>query len=101
VYDRLQIKTKDWKKTPMPITRAKLVAEIAKQLNNFLRVSVFCVFLSQIVLTHYQIVEKEKIKSPDAAWTAGRGFIDINRLLLVRLDHVSKGSRQPYFSLLC
>lgn len=78
-----QIKTRDWRKTPRPITRAKLATEIAKTTRKFIDIM-------------------EDKPQTDHRWRVGNGAnrININDLVLVRLERVSKASWQPHFRLL-
>ncbi|KAF9644044.1 hypothetical protein BDM02DRAFT_3103514, partial [Thelephora ganbajun] len=75
-----QIKTKDWRREPKPITKAKLANEVAKKVQNFIQDNI-----------------NELITPGSERWKVGPGFIEAKDLVLVRLVHVSKGSWQAEF----
>jgi len=75
-----QIKTNDWRKTRRPITRAKLATDISKSLALFV-----------------QEMENEPVDPQNEKWRFGPGYITIDQITLVALEHVSKGSWQPHF----
>lgn len=78
-----QIKTRDWRKAPRPISRGKLATEIAKATRKFIDVM-------------------QNKPQTDYYWRVGDGAnqIGINDLVLVRLERVSRASWQPHFRLL-
>lgn len=80
-----QIPTKDFRNPPRPITRAKLVKNVAKCLERFFNF----VATSQI---------REHI---DQRWKIGnhQGGIKLEDLILVSIHHVSMGSWQPHLRL--
>ncbi|KAN0129303.1 hypothetical protein V8E53_012884 [Lactarius tabidus] len=73
-----QIPTRDFRNPPMSITRSKLAKNVAKSVARF-------------IAEHKGRQMEEGI---DLAWLVGPGKIDVFDLVLVRLDHVSKGSWQ-------
>ncbi|KAF9644047.1 hypothetical protein BDM02DRAFT_1236542 [Thelephora ganbajun] len=78
-----KIRLNDWKKAPQRIKLEKLATEVAKCLERF-------------ILVHAN-------KHPDREyldWRVGPEFIGIDRLVLVALDNVSRGSWQPRVGLL-
>jgi len=79
-----QIPTRDFRNPPGPITRAKLAKNVAKSVGRF-------------IAEHKGRPMEE---DGDAAWIVGGGHIDVFDLVLVRLDHVSKGSWQAQLQLL-
>lgn len=78
-----QIPTRDFRNPPGPITRAKLAKNVAKSVARF-------------VSEHKGRPMEE---DGDPAWLVGAGKIDVFDLVLVRLDHVSKGSWQAQLQL--
>lgn len=80
-----QIPTRDFRNPPGPITRAKLAKNVAKSVLRFIQ-------------EHKDRVMEE---DGDVAWKVGGSrAIELNDLVLVRLDHVSKGSWQAQLQLL-
>jgi hypothetical protein len=79
-----QIPTRDFRNPPGPITRAKLAKNVAKSVARF-------------ILEH-KGRPMEEDGSP--AWAVGPNKIDVFDLVLVRLDHVSKGSWQAQLQLM-
>ncbi|KAH9967288.1 hypothetical protein BC827DRAFT_580770 [Russula dissimulans] len=79
-----QIPTRDFRNPPGPITRAKLAKNVAKSVSRF-------------IAEHKGRPMEE---DGDPAWAVGPGAIDVFDLVLVRLDHVSKGSWQAQLQLL-
>jgi len=78
-----QIPTKDFRSPPGPITKAKLAKNIARTVERFIK-------------------EKEKqVLDPDEddSWRVGTGHIGVDDLVLVGLQHVSKGSWQAHLRL--
>lgn len=78
-----QIPTKDFRSPPCPITRSKLAKNIARTVERFI---------------------KEKARAAmdtdeDPGWKVGPGHITIDDLVLVGLQHVSKGSWQCHLRL--
>jgi len=79
-----QIPTRDFRNPPGPITRAKLAKNVAKSVARF--------------ITEHKGRQMEE--DGDPAWAVGPHNIDVFDLVLVRLDHVSKGSWQAHLQLL-
>ncbi|KAI0060977.1 hypothetical protein BV25DRAFT_818109 [Artomyces pyxidatus] len=78
-----QIPTRDFRNPPGPITRGKLAKNVAKSVMRF--------------ITHKNRPMEE---DGDSAWkVGGPGNIELYDLVLVRLDHVSKGSWQAQLQL--
>jgi len=78
-----QIPTRDFRNPPGPITRAKLAKNVAKSVARF--------------ITEHKGRQMEE--DGDPAWAVGPLKIDTFDLVLVRLDHVSKGSWQAQLQL--
>jgi hypothetical protein len=80
-----QIPTRDFRNPPGPITRAKLAKNVAKSVARF-------------IAEHKGRPMEE---DGDPIWSVGPGSqkIDVFDLVLVRLDHVSKGSWQAQLQL--
>ncbi|KAI9440536.1 hypothetical protein H4582DRAFT_1473697 [Lactarius indigo] len=78
-----QIPTRDFRNPPGPITRAKLAKNVAKSVARFIQ----------------EHKGRQMEEDGDAAWLVGPGKIDVFDLVLVRLDHVSKGSWQAQLQL--
>jgi len=76
-----QMRTKDWRRKPSPITKAKLATEVAKKVDRFL---------------------KDMHHNPrNSHWTpSSPGPVDVSRLALVALEHVSMASWQPHLRLI-
>jgi len=76
-----QMRTKDWRRKPSPITKSKLATEVAKKVDRFL---------------------KDMRHNPrNAQWSPpSLGPVDISRLALVALEHVSMASWQPHLRLI-
>ncbi|KAH9993734.1 hypothetical protein BJV74DRAFT_366639 [Russula compacta] len=79
-----QIPTRDFRNPPGPITRAKLAKNVAKSVSRF-------------IVEHKG---RQMEEDGDPAWVVGPGKIDVYDLVLVRLDHVSKGSWQAQLQLI-
>jgi len=79
-----QIPTRDFRNPPGPITRGKLAKNVAKSVARF--------------ITEHK--DRPMEEDGDPAWAVGPGQIDVFDLVLVRLDHVSKGSWQAQLQLL-
>jgi len=75
-----QIKTKDWRREPKPITKAKLAFEVARKVRDFMQENI-----------------DEPVVPGTERWKVGPGFIEVKDLVLVRMVHVSKGSWQAEF----
>jgi len=73
-----QIPTRDFRNPSGPITRSKLAKNVAKAVARF--------------ITEHQGRPMEEDGEP--IWAVGDGKIEVTDLVLVRLDHVSKGSWQ-------
>jgi len=78
-----QIPTRDFRNPPGPITRGKLAKNVAKSVARF-------------IAEHKGRPMEE---DGDPAWVVGPGAIDVFDLVLVRLDHVSKGCWQAQLQL--
>lgn len=74
-----QISTLGWTKDRVPITRSKLVYEIAKKLDQYLK----------------SMAGHPMKKSVDQRWKIGEGSMRLENMWLVHLVSVSKGSFQP------
>ncbi|KAF9649579.1 hypothetical protein BDM02DRAFT_3186208 [Thelephora ganbajun] len=74
-----QIAVRNWKKESAPITRSKLTYEIAK------RVKRYTDALATIPIN----------PSTNARWTIGQGYMKFEKMYLVSVAWVSKGSLQP------
>ncbi|KAI0270123.1 hypothetical protein BGY98DRAFT_1011770 [Russula aff. rugulosa BPL654] len=79
-----QIPTRDFRNPPGPITRSKLSKNVAKCVARF--------------MNEHQGRPMEE--DGDPIWAVGSKKIDVTDLVLVRLDHVSKGSWQIQLQLL-
>ncbi|TFY76503.1 hypothetical protein EWM64_g7510 [Hericium alpestre] len=79
-----QIPTRDFRNPPGPITRAKLAKNVAKSVQRFIQ--------------DHEHRPMEEDGEPQ--WRVGRGRIDVFDIVLVRLEHVSKGSWQAQLQLL-
>jgi len=79
-----QIPTRDFRNPPGPITRSKLAKIVAKSVARF--------------IAEHQGRPMEEDGDPN--WAVGDHKIEVNDLVLMRLDHVSKGSWQPQLQLL-
>jgi len=76
-----QMRTKDWRRKPSPISKAKLATEVAKKVDRFLKD------------TGYNPRSPHWIPSSP-------GHVNIDRLALVALEHVSMASWQPHLRLI-
>ncbi|THH19433.1 hypothetical protein EW146_g1712 [Bondarzewia mesenterica] len=79
-----QIPTRDFRNPPGPITRAKLAKNVAKSVARFIQ----------------EHKDRPMEEDGDPAWKVGPRAIDLRHLILVRLDHVSKGSWQAQLQLM-
>ncbi|KAG2070214.1 hypothetical protein BDR04DRAFT_1231820 [Suillus decipiens] len=78
-----QLTTRDYRKTPGPITKAKLARNLATCIHKFI-----------------QRMETQRMKDDsDPKWRIGPRHIKFEDLILVSLDHVSQGSWQPQLQL--
>jgi hypothetical protein len=98
----LQIPTKDFRSPPCPITRSKLAKNIARTVERFIKV-LFPYGLSIVSrLSTFTLQEKSRAAmdpDEDPRWRVGPGHITIDDLVLVGLQHVSKGSWQCHLRL--
>ncbi|KAI0041056.1 hypothetical protein FA95DRAFT_1501953 [Auriscalpium vulgare] len=78
-----QIPTRDFRNPPGPITRAKLAKNVAKSVQRFIQ-------------EHKNRAMEEE---GEEEWMVGPQKIDLFDLVLIRLDHVSKGSWQAQLQL--
>ncbi|TDL23685.1 hypothetical protein BD410DRAFT_720956 [Rickenella mellea] len=78
-----QIPTRDFRNPPGPITRAKLAKNVAKSVDRF--------------INEHKDLQLER--GADPKWRVGPGYIDIDNLILVELQHVSMGSWQAHLRL--
>jgi len=76
-----QMRTKDWKRKPSPISKAKLATEVAKKVKRFL----------EDMRPNHRGSQGDPL-SPSR--------LDFDRLTLVALEHVSMGSWQPHLRLI-
>ena len=87
----------DWTRKRRPITRGKLAHEVARRLERYLRD--MDVRRIAVYSTLESLTDAPQGLIPDASvetrWTIGQGSTRIDRLFLVRLVSVSKGSFQP------
>ncbi|KAF9784640.1 hypothetical protein BJ322DRAFT_1021354 [Thelephora terrestris] len=74
-----QIAVKNWKKDPAPIPKSKLSYEVAKRVRQCLN----------------ELVAIPIDPSADPQWTIGKGFMTFEKMYLVSVSWVSKGSLQP------
>lgn len=74
-----QIALKDYRKDPSPIKKSKLAHVIAKNVHKYLN------SLATIAID----------PSVDPEWTVGQGFMELEKMYLVNVSWVSKGSIQP------
>jgi hypothetical protein len=79
-----QIPTRDFRNPPGPITRSKLAKNVSKSVARF--------------ITEHNNRPMEE--DGDLTWAVGPRKIEVTDLVLVRLDHVSKGSWQAHLQLL-
>jgi len=77
-----QMRTKDWKRKPSPITKAKLATEVAKKVNRFLEDN------------------RGRNHRGSQRDTLSPCHVDFDRLVLVALEHVSLASWQPHLRLI-
>jgi len=75
-----QIFTRHWNKDRDPITRSTLAYHVARKLEHY---------LGSMASSH------SINNSTDKRWEIGKGFMTLDNMFLVRLEHVSKGSYQP------
>ncbi|KLO19283.1 hypothetical protein SCHPADRAFT_818339 [Schizopora paradoxa] len=73
-----QIPTRDFRSPPGPITKSKLAKNVAKSVQRFIE----------------EHKDREMEPGSDTRWAVGPGKIDVDDLLLVRMEHVSMGSWQ-------
>ncbi|KAA1468803.1 hypothetical protein DENSPDRAFT_772093 [Dentipellis sp. KUC8613] len=78
-----QIPTRDFRNPPGPITRAKLAKNVAKSVKRFIE----------------EHQHRPMEEDGDPAWRVGRPNIDLFDLILIQLDHVSRGSWQAQLQL--
>lgn len=78
-----QMRTKDWKRKPSPITKAKLSTEVAKKVKRF---------LEDMRRTQRSLRGYQEEDSPC--------HVDFDNLVLVALEHVSLASWQPHLRLI-
>jgi len=85
-----QVKTQDCRKKPNPIRKFKLALEIAKTLERFVQ---------EMQDEQPEDEKQEDEKQAEPQWKVGPGRIQVDHLVLLSLDRVSKASWQPQFCL--
>ena len=96
-----QIPTRDFRNPPGPITRSKLAKNVAKSVGRFITVGAVSSHYDNCLTGPCQEHQDRPMEEDgDAAWLVGLRRIEVNDLVLVRLDHVSKGSWQAHLQLL-
>jgi hypothetical protein len=79
----------------------KLATEVAKCIERFIRVIYVSFSRIDRTLTREKEVQDTGQNNQETSnWRVGAGFIDTNRLVLVALDKVSRGSWQPRIGVL-
>lgn len=95
-----QIPTKDFRSPPLPITRSKLAKNVAKTVQRFIEVSSDGHVIYVVVLTlvfQSQEVKDRRMEDPRKhCWRVGNRAIGVDDLILLGLEHVSKGSWQAH-----
>ena len=96
LFTCFQIAVRNWKKPPAPIMRSKLAYEIAKHVNQYMNTS----SVSYRSLFRYSISNKGDQAIPmdsstDPQWKIGQGCMKLEKMYLVSVSWVSKGSVQP------
>jgi hypothetical protein len=95
------IPTRDFRNPPGPITRSKLAKNVAKSVGRFIMVgAISSEYDSCLTGTIQEQHDRPMEEDGDPAWLVGPRRIEVNDLVLVRLDHVSKGSWQVHLQLL-
>ena len=88
----------NYQEIPKGITRAKLVTEVAKQLEKFIEV---CAAVSPELRAVYRLRFQNKqsiaIDPTYARFKVGMGGIELRHIHIVSLEQVSRGSWQPRF----
>lgn len=74
-----QIAVRNWKKEVSPIMRSKLAYEVAKRVDQYLGA----------------LAETQINPSVHPQWTAGQGYMKLEKMYLLNVSWVSKGSLQP------
>lgn len=92
----LQIAVRNWRKDPSPIIKSKLAYEIAKRVQQYLDTLVVSPCSS---FHHFEPDERDQAipicQSTDPKWAVGQGHMKLEKMYLVRVSWVSKGSLQP------
>ena len=90
------MRTKDWKRKPSPITKAKLATEVARKVDRFLKVNA--------CLVAHVLVNDSELTCGDQDMNRNRtpssDPVDFDRLSLVALEHGSLVSWQPHLRLI-
>ncbi|KAF9784911.1 hypothetical protein BJ322DRAFT_1020554 [Thelephora terrestris] len=96
-----KIRLNNWKKSPERIKLEKLATEVAKCIERFIRV-IYVSFsrIDRTLTREKEVQETGQNNQETSNWRVGAGFIDTNRLVLVALDKVSRGSWQPRIGVL-
>jgi hypothetical protein len=78
---------------------ARLSFLIAKSIAAFIQVCIPSLYLMSLPIFIVKDMEHTEINAEHATWKVGTGHINIDNLVLVCLDPVSKASWQPRFHL--
>ncbi|KAG1746698.1 uncharacterized protein EDB91DRAFT_1267299 [Suillus paluster] len=78
-----QLATRDYRKTPGPITKARLAKNLATCIRRFVK----------------KMATRRMESDSDPVWMVGPRHINVEDLILVSLHHVSQGSWQPQLRL--
>lgn len=98
---RYQIRLNDWKKSPQRIKLEKLATEVSKCIERFIKVGRERFFPAPADMVRGKQMQTGKYPDRECSgWRVGPEFIEIDRLVLVALDHVSKGSWQARIGVL-
>jgi hypothetical protein len=92
----LQIAVRNWRKDPSPIIKSKLAYEIAKRVHQYLHTLAVgpC-----SIFHHFGPDERDQAipirPSTDPKWAVGQSHMKLEKMYLVRVSWVSRGSVQP------
>ncbi|KAI9066953.1 hypothetical protein FKP32DRAFT_1673425 [Trametes sanguinea] len=79
-----QIPTRDFRSPPQPVTRSKLARNVAKTVHRFIE----------------ETNGRQMDDPSQEIWRVGKGYIELEDLMLVGLQHVSMGSWQAHLRLM-
>ena len=99
---QIRIRDFQFRNPPGPITRSNLAKNVAKSVARFIAVNIFSNHRDKYLMGSVQEHQGRPMEEDgDPIWAVGAHKIEVNDLVLVRLDNASKNSWQAHLQLLC